>query len=91
MPILEACVKIEEGPYKAEGFNTYPLSKFTFRDGEILFEAEQRSIWDSGPHIFTCLADEHGNHLLKSEWSESELSVYMGDIEIGSDKVVDRY
>ncbi len=81
-PISESCVKVEEGIFKAEGmFNTkYPLSKYTLRDGTVLFEVSQTSIWDSGPWIYTCLGDAVGVHLNKSEWTKEELeSHHPGD------------
>ena len=78
--ILESCVKVVEGFFTAEGFNTYPLSKYTFRDGSSLQEVEQISRWDSGPTIYTCLADTHGNFLIESQWSGEELeSFHPGD------------
>ena len=74
--ILEPCVLIEEGPYKASGMyvNEYPLSKYTLRDGTVYLEMEQESIWDSGPITYTCLIDIHENHLIESEWTQEDLN-----------------
>ena len=81
-PISETCVKVEEGIFKAEGMygNEYPLSKYTFRDGRSLQEFLQISIWSSGPVMFTCLADFHGNFLVESEWTREEMEAYTGEL-----------
>ena len=74
IPILDPCVLVEVGPYKAGMYsNEYSLSKYTLRDGTIYLEVLQQRIWDSGSVIYTCLADPSGTHLKESEWAEVDL------------------
>ncbi len=97
LPLVEPCVKVEEGPFKAKGMyeNQYPLSKYTFRDGTIYLEVQQASVWDSGPTIYTCLADTSGTHINESEWTKEELDNfhpgYFGPTEEEEQELVEKY
>ena len=50
----------------------YPLSKFTFQDGTILFEGIQAEPWSSGPCSFMALYydQECQNPVLATLWNQ---------------------
>lgn len=56
--------------------NNYPLMKYTFPDGRILFEKVQAEPWSSGPMFFLALKDEQGKWVKKSLWTEKEMMEY---------------
>lgn len=60
-----------------EGFNSYPLVKYSFPDGRVLFEYVQDSPWSSGPVIFLALKDSDGKSIPESLWTDEEINSYL--------------
>lgn len=56
---------------------SYPLNKYTFPSGRVVFEFEQASPWSSGPVMFLALKDENGEPIKKSLWTEEEIEEYL--------------
>lgn len=51
----------------------YPLFKYTFKDGHVLFERVQCEPWSSGPVVFLALQDESGKWIEESLWTDEEI------------------
>lgn len=51
----------------------HPLSKYTFPDGRVFYEAMQADPWSSGPVFFLALKDENGEWVKESLWSDEEI------------------
>ena len=53
-------------------FNDGPmLNEYIMKDGTILREIVQETVWSSGPCIFLCLCDINGKRMF--EWSDDDL------------------
>ena len=66
-------VTIEDTETFAEGFNKYPLYKYTLVGGTEYFEYVQEEPWSSGPMFFIALKDQNGNPVKDSLWTDEEL------------------
>ena len=54
-------------------FNDGPqLMEYTLKDGRILQEVEQETVWSSGPCIFSALKDQTAGEIL-FKWSKEEI------------------
>ena len=57
-------------------YNEFPLFKYTFEDGRVLYEYVQASPWSSGPWFLTALRDGDGNPVPESLWTDEEIASY---------------
>jgi len=55
----------------------YPLYKYTFPDGKIIYEFLQAQPWSSGPMMFIALEDKEGERLRESLWTDKEIKKYL--------------
>lgn len=77
-PIMEASYKKEEYSSYHGMFDTeYPLFKYIFSDGTVLFEAVQEEAWSSGACFFLALKNEKGEWVKESLWLEDDIKSYL--------------
>ena len=51
----------------------YPLHKYIFPNGDVLYEKVQSENWSSGPCFFLALCYEGGKWLEKSLWAQEDI------------------
>lgn len=73
---MKSSVKSEPSGSTYSGMfeDIYRLSKYTFPDGRVFYDAVQSDEWSSGPCFFLALKDNNGEWVKESLWSDEEIA-----------------